>query len=129
MRNILIYLFYTFLVKAHIIIHPNSNVQKHILSKNTLQKLMRLILRYPYLTIYNALHSDKSIYSHSSKEPPFMKSLKYRLAHELPVKILITPSYCEKPVECPVRFTDYCDREHCNIQCKFKNYPELSTKG
>lgn len=129
MQSILRYLIYTFLVQLHIIKHPNKTVQTHILSKRTLNKLAKLILRYPFHTLYNALHYSNSIYKHSAKKIPFLISLKYRLNHNLPMKILINPSYCEKPVNCPVRFKDYCDKEHCDIECKFKAYPQFNNSN
>lgn len=129
MQSIIKYLTYTFLVQAHIIRHPNKTVQSHILSKRTLNKLIRLILRYPFDTLYNAMHYRQSVYMHSGKPAPFMQSLRYRLNNDLPMKILITPSYCEKPVNCPVRFKDYCEQETCDIECKFRQYPQFANEN
>ncbi|MFO8061520.1 MAG: hypothetical protein R6U31_01180 [bacterium] len=129
MKSIAAYLLYFFGFKLGVIRHPHHSVNTYLSNKNTLKKLAGLLFKYPYRTFYNALHYSKSIYQYNpGRRAPFENSLIYRLKHKLPLKILITPSYCEKPLDCPVRFTDYCERDNCDIECKFRDYPRFGSK-
>lgn len=130
MRSIIAYILYFIGFKMRIVRHPHRSVNRYLSEKRTLKKLAGLVFKYPYRTLYNALYYSKSIYEYKQhRKAPFESSLKYRLKNKLPLKILITPSYCEKPLDCPVRFTDHCDRDDCNIACKFRDYPQFKNEN
>ena len=130
MKNIIDYILYYILVKSGIKQFKNYNINKTIKRKKTLESIVLLILRYPIniflnfikLINLNDLKTGNILFGN---QKVFYKTIKNIRINQKPLKIIVLPSYCEKPKKCPVRFSPDCLGKvgKCNINCKFKEYP------
>lgn len=122
MRYTAKYIGFTALCKSRLKRQPSGIVQ-HVVRKDTLSFLISVIFRnFPgfIMSLFDFILSDF--------RTPGLKDLKYVLNKQY--EVIIMPSYCEKPVNCPDRYEIYCRGMdgQCSNECRFRHYRGFTDK-
>lgn len=113
--------------------HVNPVVRTSLNNKRSIHKIVSLLFSHPFRAVQNILYSLKLrdystgniLYGNNTF---LLKQISYMKRNNLPVKLFILPSYCEKPIECPDRFSIQCidDVAQCPSHCKFKDLNSIN---
>ncbi len=129
MRIIFEYLYYYFGIKFGFVNIKQKKIANFIRNKHTIGILGKVLIKYWFPAIKNIpiMIKYRDFYTtHTSvkNENDFIKQIDYYRKINKKIKIIVMPSYCEKPLNCPDRYKIYCKgmKSKCNIDCKFRNY-------
>lgn len=123
MRYTAKYLTYTFMCKTGLKRNP-AVIVRHVRNKNTLSFLINAIIRHFPAFIASTIEFALNDFHFNDAEQFAYRYKTFKGSKEL----IIMPSYCEKPVQCPDRYELKCRgmNGQCSLNCRFKAYPGFS---